>query len=753
MGSWSSKLLWLPLGRRNAVQGSPGRCCTWMTLLCWAGWLVLAAAVPLPYYIRLVVFYTFEDDEMRDRSKAVDALGLRYGFDHDLFQWLTPTHGVVMLVYVFYAVSIVSLAVLRRTRAAGVDRLITQTFSDLRRLRPSLSVRLLLAHFLLPLEKFGLVCGVVVGLVYWPVTLPLCLAAVSCYMVPLVYVTGRLLINARCRCLSSLPLTTNHAQSGNLSEGVTSFEHCCFLDAISSSDDERVGRNDVCNGCVGVAGTLKSMVVGMMAVVLVWSILLMYAEAIGFVVEVLVMTSVGFILNSGSDAARRVVLVAWSVVYVVACYRAAVGKYVQFSAVVFAAMKRRLADRLLAAATLHHRRNIAFKYFTADEIRRTTTVHSDNIPTVMSTSLLSAVVDDSIEYQSNLLHWKISALSLFVDRKDTAHIPRHLFYRLCRMDVPGSPRSGLRVALTSLGRLVIAGLFLLVFGLVIELLADAETSDGGNATGQTLITFAYAALPLIIHAILTRLTARRRPGSELLDGKIEREVLSYVQSWPVFDLAFRQTGNNESMTSRPEVADDATELKAVSTHDNQLARDASRDNDSRDTSDSHVDLLITIRDDDNDEDGSNETGVKLRSGELATTDRESPVGLGTPCLDRQTPADGLATAPATPRTARTVRPRSVTIDEQNRAAAQPEFWKKDSVGFLLRKQNSASAIPLRHQVKEEEVSGGRTSSSTLVVDMSGDGDVTAVATSSVVGSTRPLTSHNDARDSLCESAL
>ena len=749
LGSWSSKLLWLPL--RCHAEGSARHCCMWQTLLRSVGWLVLAVAVPLPYYIRLCVFYVYEEDEMADRRTALDRLGLTYRIDHDLFQWLTPTHAAVLTVYVCYAVSVMSVALLRLgcDSPNRVNRLISDTVADLRRLRPSVCGRLILAHFLLPLEKFGIVCGMLVGLVYWLVALPVCLVAGACYLLPLIYVTGRLLIHTRCRCLSTLPLKTDHTQSVNLSDGVTSFETCCFLDAISGSDDRcshhvtSAGKK-VSGGCGCVGETLKSRLIGLVLVVLVWSLLLLYAEAIGFAVEVVVMTSLGVVLNSGSDAARRVVLVAWGVVYAVACYRAAVGNYVDFSRAVFAAMKRRLADRLLGAATLREdsRRNTAFKYFTADEIRRltageaSTTVQHGQSSDTRRLSLVPR--DDSIEYQADLLHWNVTSLSLFVDRKDTAYIPRQLFARLCRLDVQGGPRSGTRVVLTAFGRLVIAGLFLLVLGLVVKLSADAEMSDGSKATEQTLVTLACGALPLIIHAVFTRFTvSRRRCGSDLFAGKVERAMLSYTQSWPVFDLSFhRQTGNDQLMTSRPEgggdACEEATELKSTSprrNHDNHHTPASG----SRDETRSHVDLLITIRDDDDDDDSGEGTNQR--------TDRcSSPVGSG----NRQTPADESTVTSgsgiAGRQSVRHGRPRSVTIDQDNSAT------RKSESGFLLRKQNSASTIPLRNLVKPEAVSCSRTSSSMLVIDMLGDGDVTAMAAAATEDSTRSLPSPNDKDD-------
>ena len=349
-------------------------------------------------------------------------------------------------------------------------------------------------------------------------------------------------------------------------------------------------KNKVPGGCGCVGESLKSRLTGLLLIILIWSLLLLYAEAIGFAAEVVVMTSLGVVLNFGSDAARRVVLVGWGVVYAAAYYRAAVGIYLEFSRAVFAAVKGRLANRGLGAAALREDRNTAFKYFTADDIRRLAAVEASTEDTDAPAEVPcpAPVPDDSIEYQTNLLHWKITSLSLLVDRRGTAYIPRDLFARLCRLDVPGAPRSGIRVVLTAVGRMVIAGLFLLVLGLVAELSADAGVSDGTEGVVRTLVTLGLGAVPLVIHAVYSRFTIGRHFGSELFAAKVERALLSYTQSWPVFDLAFqrRQTGHDEPMTSRPEVtcdqsSSDATELKTASSpprryHDNHTAPGASR---------------------------------------------------------------------------------------------------------------------------------------------------------------------------------
>lgn len=62
LGSWATRMLWIPLPRHSDEPGA-GRL-TWRSLLRSVGCLVVAVAVPLPFYVRLGAYYAFESDEM-----------------------------------------------------------------------------------------------------------------------------------------------------------------------------------------------------------------------------------------------------------------------------------------------------------------------------------------------------------------------------------------------------------------------------------------------------------------------------------------------------------------------------------------------------------------------------------------------------------------------------------------------------------------------------------------------------------------
>jgi len=242
---------------------------------------------------------------------------------------------------------------------------------------------------------------------------------------------------------------------------------------------------------------------------------------------------------------------------------------------------------------------------------------------------------------------------------------------------------------------------------------------------------------------------RRRHGSELFCGKLERAVMAYTQSWPVFDLAFQRRDNvvDGSVTSRREIEivgdqscplplSDATEPKSVSPRHHHAPVDQS-----------HVDLLITIRDDDDDDGvGDPDTGTRTNPTGVRplTADGGSPLNQSPTDDEPVTVAPGSVVSDSRQSSSRRGRPRSVTADEGNNGASGSRKSGDSRVGFLLRKENSASTIPLRNQTRPEVVSP-----STLVLDMVDGGDVTALT----AGSTRSLPSHNDEDDQDCESAV
>jgi hypothetical protein len=574
------------------------------------------------------------------------------------------------------------------------------------------------------------------------------------------------------------------------------------------------------------------MIVRLLFVILFLSVLLLYTESFGFFVQIVCYTVAGAVVNAGSGAVRHVIVFVLFIVYIVAVYWAAVGTYVRFSRAVFDGMKRHLSFDLLAAAALRrdHRRNTAFKYFGADErrsIRADQTVsaalleaeqqpisfRSSNQRDVRSAGAAGSdaastgTTDDSIEYHTNRLHWKINSLALFVDHDDAARMPRELFRALCRLDVPGSPGSGFRVVLTAIGRLVGSATFLVLLVLIVRLSADAL--DVSTVT-QVLVTLICGLAPLIVYYLIVRCRSHGHLDDYSFAGKIERTIYGYTRAWPVHDLSFRRftdvpaggelvtdaqreddvdgglatVANRAATWSRGSAgcfydqpssslvpgmtSADATELKSLLGNGNQLPPppSAALMTSGGDIIDpTQVDLLITIRDEPDEEDeqstaagvtsaGGGTTGNLIRSSEPASFgsgasvfERTSPVGddivpsSGTAACGSSNVANQPTNANRGSRNAAAAADgrggRQAPLQLAEVAPSTAAQYRKDSdhVGFLLRKQPSASTLPVRNQIKPEagsiRDSGGLAAtgdrSSVVVVDLMTDGDVSATS--------------------------
>ena len=61
--------------------------------------------VPVPYYVRLFVYFRFEQSEISARRAAISQLGLQESFNvyrSNVIQYFTPIHGMFIATYIFY---------------------------------------------------------------------------------------------------------------------------------------------------------------------------------------------------------------------------------------------------------------------------------------------------------------------------------------------------------------------------------------------------------------------------------------------------------------------------------------------------------------------------------------------------------------------------------------------------------------------------------------------------------------------------
>lgn len=262
--------------------------------------LILILAVPLPYYLRLLVYYSFEAPEITARKEAAEALGFKDEFASSLLQYLTPLHPLLVTMYILYLVSFIGLAIYQRYRLKTFEEIVLGSLNDLRNLNRIECLRLILSHILLPFEKFGLCVGAVVAVFYWPFALPLALLTTIVYMIPTLYLTGRLTIQSRPWFVRKVRIPYVPRSQDNLdgsaidtgldilSLGVTSIESCMLLNNISphSNRNENVPHHTHSLTWACIRRELARAIVGLLCVLWMFSVLLMYGEALGFFLQV-----------------------------------------------------------------------------------------------------------------------------------------------------------------------------------------------------------------------------------------------------------------------------------------------------------------------------------------------------------------------------------------------------------------------------------------------------------------------------------
>lgn len=777
------------------------------------GWVVtVGLLVPLPYYARLAVYYVSPDaDETANRRNATNSIDLDYFWPYDPVRWLGPTHPAALIVYAVYAASATIVSLLRICCPRQLDDSVTGCMEDLCRTRLSAVVRMVVAHLFLPIEKFGLVFGLVVGAVYWPLALLVCLIVCMCYAVPTFYVIGRLLIGSRPSCFRLFPV--RHRQSStsqvggedSLTDGVTSFETCCFLDSISpsgrnqmtstTSEDNKAAssstdkkkptkRQRAARRRQNLTECLSSLIVGLVLVVFFLSVLLMYAEVFGFIIQVVSITAVGAVFSAAAAAAATglgstsssgscsavlyVIIGLWSAVYFVAIYRVViVGRNLKFTRAVFGGLKRHLAVELQTARR-DADRNFAFKFNAGegdDDQHQDPDIGLSSVGISGTGGGSPAVADDTIDYHEGRLHWNIHSLGLFVDANDNAlRMPRILFRQLCQLDVPGCPGRS-RTMLTAVGWCVGVVGYLLLLGLAVRLAADITLTS--SPASQAITTLLFGAVPLVFFLIVTNFQSAA-PCDIGFTGRIRRVILDYTRAWPVHDLTFvreppafgdavepnRQQFADDSVRQLPSARDSA-DARISSTRDGNRCATAGT-TDAVDLT--QVDLLITIRDDSNDQTPVPGPAVAGIENLRATSDRGS-FASGASVFDRSSPPAAANTADEPPQSVTGNSLQSTTKQPTNASRSRPinysvatatdlrlvadgsapggsvgvavtAQYKKETerVGFGLRKQTSVSTLPVTDQAvvgmerTAREESGA---SSVLVVDLLMGGDVTA----------------------------
>ena len=508
--------------------------------------ILLILLLPTPLYLRLIIFYVFEYDEVEKRKRAIAVGGLKESPENSLMHYLTPTHGLFICMYVLYVVTAIALAFIsQKGRDRRVKKVIVNSFRELKSLNFTDTLSMMASNMVWPLKNFG-VLGCCVGIIYWPLAIIGSLIVGTVYLLPTLYLTFRMIYHSKLAAVVMSRKSNNSKYKVRVKPdlGVYRFQTEKLLQKWITDDGELGLSQDGVDNVVpqervedDVASNKSTLIryakfswlrvakyvfCAFVCISTLYSVVIILSEVIGCLVEIIVFTIMGCIVNSGA-LLKYVLLIIMMLVYCSDCFNNMQQKYLRMNRALFNEVKHRIKDleKVTSLPSLLQE-NCAFKSQELNEQAK----HEDS--------------DNVAEKPAN--HWMINDLVLFVDSEDTPRIPIHLFNKVIHIRVAGVPGPIYRghiEAFQQLFKLVIFVLFVflvvLSFGSVYKI----------SATNETLATLVGGFLPMMLRTFL----APPRPAVELgtvsFKSKMDEVIKNFYQCWPIYDLPFKVMGDKD----------------------------------------------------------------------------------------------------------------------------------------------------------------------------------------------------------------
>ena len=336
----------------NMFSSCPGRRpLPWIRFWSNVGRALMILLLPTPFYIRVLVFYMFEVDEVTERKVAVERAGLLETYENNLIHYLTPSHPVFIAIYIIYFGTAALLAF--KGRASQFKRTIVSSFADLKSFSWITSLGILSSNVIWPFQRFGLF-GCVVALVYWPVVIPLSVVVYILYCLPTVYVCFRMLFHA-VDVGSSARRRHRKRGGGDVDENASGYRIRTHMDRTlrlfdtkallgkSSSEDARDIRPFPGTRRLQLSKLTKKLAMSVVCVLTLNAVLIVLTECVGFIVEIVVFTLMGIIVNAGSML-KYCTLVFLVVIYSYDTFNNVPKKYLKLNRSLFSEVKGRIHD-------------------------------------------------------------------------------------------------------------------------------------------------------------------------------------------------------------------------------------------------------------------------------------------------------------------------------------------------------------------------------------------------------------------------
>ncbi|CAC5408926.1 unnamed protein product [Mytilus coruscus] len=504
--------------------------CTWHMCAQTFIRVLMVFLIPIPFYMRIFLYYQFEEGELLSRRNFSKSQGLAEYYDFyrtNIIQHLSPTHGIFIAAYVFYFLTFVSIALPSKSVSEKVKSIARCSFQDMLNVERTSVLQVLLRIGLWPFKNWGLL-ALLTAPVYTCVMAPACSLIFAVYCLPTIYLTYRLFYHARNKIDykeqnvdDESPMITRKpsvVKIKKIKKNITKIDKTVHKRLMSISENE-----EHIFPCTWGSGTIYNIrrcivqiLVGVFCVSCLYSFILLAVEATGILVEIMAFTMMGIIVNAGSTL-RYVSMALLVLVYMHDCYNNVYESYLTFNKAVIDDIMDRVEDlKTVASLPSSMQESIGFTVKPVEAV--------DRIPT--------AFVFDKSEPR-----WRIGHLLLFLDSFDTPRIPLRLFKKLCEVRVHGAPGPVYINLLRATGKFFIIVVFLFFVMIVVMAFGNVHQI---SSTNQTLATLAGGFVPMLLKNILPRKSVKLNLKTLSFKGQIDEVICEFKQNWPVCDLVIEK---------------------------------------------------------------------------------------------------------------------------------------------------------------------------------------------------------------------
>lgn len=491
---------------------------TWYKVLRGIMMFFTAIVFVSPWIIRVALYFFFEHEDMDMRKKAAYDKNLDFWFPGNYTLYVTPIHISFIIIYVLLSLEYCLYGVLGEKVKSKFKYVLNACFRDMRIRDKGEVIGWAINLALLPCTRFGFF-GIFICLILWVVGLPIFLLFLAFYLLPTVNIVFRLaahfLVYSAEFCLPHCGCKMDRCKT-------------CFLsfDPEEIITKERVERDEKI--MKSSSNRIVQLIVILFSAISLFSILFLLTELVAVIVEIIVYTLMGLILNASKTLAF-VSLVFLLGVYGSECFGHVRSKFLHFNKVLNKAI-----------LSLGEKKCEELMYLPPEEQANSA---------FMLSMENSSKLENPIEIIEKGFHprWRVDRMVLFFSRYDVPQIPEKLFFQACKMPFDFVPGAVLKNYVQAAIEFSVILVFLIFVFLVVIAFGDTYQISTSN---QLLATVVGGLLPKLLQKVFKSHEIPTIDEKSIQFKIFLYELLErYTHDWPVYDFIHEEGSDPKQMES------------------------------------------------------------------------------------------------------------------------------------------------------------------------------------------------------------